>query len=301
MAMREERNNVKKSLEHLRDIDENVDVVNMSFGFPPQKNDSLSRNVNQIVEDEDIVPVVAAGNKGPDYFSITSPGIARKAVTVGSISIDGNISHFSSRGPTSHEFRVKPDIVAPGQNIEAEVPTQSGGTKKNVRSGTSMAAAVITGSIAQIREANPEWTAKHVKNSIITTAKPLEYDVYTQGAGLAQIDDAVNTDVIVKDAVLDLGHVQSGDRIEKNIRVENLSEDQQTISAEASIYEIQNDIDCSEDAEMEMDAVTLPGNSIETVQLEVDTTGHHGVHSGRIIYQNTNPDTQYTSIFGYVC
>lgn len=161
--MREERNNVKQALEHLRKTDEEVGLVNMSFGFPPQKEDSLARDVNKIVEDEDIVPVAAAGNKGPDYFSITSPGIARKAITVGSVSIDEKISYFSSRGPTHHEFRIKPDIVAPGQNIEAMVPTGSNGVKSDIRSGTSMATAVIGGGITQIREAHPEWTAKRVK------------------------------------------------------------------------------------------------------------------------------------------
>lgn len=125
--------------------------------------------------------------------------------------------------------------------------------------------------------------------------------MYTQGAGLAQIDEAINTTIIVKDAILDLGHVQPGSQIEEKIRIQNVSECQQTISAEATIHEIQNDIDRSSEGDIKIDALEIPGNTTESIKLKVNTTDHYGVHSGRIIYQNLDSDKQHTSIFGYVC
>jgi hypothetical protein len=303
--MRDVRGNVKQALQALRTNEEDLDLVNISIGFPPKKNDGLARNLNQIVE-EDILPVVAAGNQGPEYFSITSPGISRRAITIGSVDFGKNISRFSSRGPTSHEFRVKPDVVGVGENVEAPVSHQStGDIITEVKSGTSMSTAVVSGSIGLIRASKPSWDAESVKNSLITTAEPLHkegqvYDVYTQGAGLVQTEKAINTDIIILDSVIDFQHVQSGSRIKKEIRIENISNTAHSLQVRASLHEIQNNKEHSADVDIEPDTITVPANSVDSIYLDIDTSDHYGIHSGRISYENINTNEQFTSIFGYV-
>jgi len=70
-------------------------------------------------EEQGLIPVIAAGNSGPEPGSVTSPGWLPNVLTVGAFStFDGKVPDFSGRGPTK-DGRIKPDIVAPGVNIDA--------------------------------------------------------------------------------------------------------------------------------------------------------------------------------------
>jgi hypothetical protein len=66
----------------------------------------------------------AAGNSGPNPFTVVNPASAKNVLTVGA-SYDGRVygesyvrlAEFSSRGPTLVDMRYKPDIICPGSNI----------------------------------------------------------------------------------------------------------------------------------------------------------------------------------------
>lgn len=75
--------------------------------------------------DEGIAVVIAAGNSGPDSWTIGCPGCAPGAITVGSVSMTDHPqpAYFSSRGPQNlenegvmemNERTMKPDVLAPG-------------------------------------------------------------------------------------------------------------------------------------------------------------------------------------------
>ena len=77
-----------------------------------------------------LVVVASAGNSGKDaagaevFASITTPGVAPSAITVGALNTwatdtpdDDTIATYSSRGPTRFELGLKPDVVAPGNKI----------------------------------------------------------------------------------------------------------------------------------------------------------------------------------------
>ncbi|XBJ25247.1 hypothetical protein VPH35_002947 [Triticum aestivum] len=86
------------------------------------------------------------------------------------------VAAFSSRGPNAASPGVlKPDIMAPGLNILAAWPSMVpiGGTESysyNVASGTSMAAPHVTGIVALVKKAHPEWSPSAVKSAIMTTS-----------------------------------------------------------------------------------------------------------------------------------
>ncbi len=108
----------------------NIRVMNLSLGRPVMESyrlDPLCRAVEKAWQ-AGIVVVVSAGNYGryngvnnEGYGTITSPGNDPYVITVGAMKpmgtpqrTDDLIASYSSKGPTSFDHFVKPDIVAPG-------------------------------------------------------------------------------------------------------------------------------------------------------------------------------------------
>ncbi|USK55600.1 S8 family serine peptidase [Cytobacillus solani] len=103
------------------------------------------------------------------------------------------VNDSSSRGPSTPNFDIKPDVTAPGTNIMSSVPAykwdfpEASYEESYDRStGTSMATPHIAGIAALIKQANPTWDAFDVKVALSNTANILDtskYDVFSQGAG----------------------------------------------------------------------------------------------------------------------
>jgi len=116
------------------DYSDHMDIISMSLGvncagsssFECGSEDVLSTAVDNAVSNG-IIAIVAAGNNGPGYFKIASPGTARKAITVGASGNDGFLASFSSVGPVTSliENFYKPDVLAPGKAICAAKASSS--------------------------------------------------------------------------------------------------------------------------------------------------------------------------------
>lgn len=84
-------------------------------------------------------------NGGSDgYDCITRNGNAKNIITVGAVDFKSKMTSYSSWGPTD-DGRVKPDIVAKGQNVYSTVYQE--GTDYGYKSGTSMSSPMISGAI----------------------------------------------------------------------------------------------------------------------------------------------------------
>src|SRR5205823_11310916 len=105
----------------------NVRVINLSLGRPIYEScgiDPLCQAV-EAAWNAGIVVVTAAGNLGRNgYATILSPGNSPHAITVGCMKTLGTfprsddlIASYSSKGPTYIDLTVKPDIVAPGNQV----------------------------------------------------------------------------------------------------------------------------------------------------------------------------------------
>ena len=163
-----------------------IRIINVSVGASPREEDREERKLLDMVEyawSQGFVVVAAAGNNGPDSGSVTTPGISRKIITVGTF--DGETikrKEYSGRGPTD-TCVMKPEIISPGN----EIVSCYGKNAYKKMSGTSMATPVVSGAIALLLEKNPNMTPKDVKYCLYKTAKDCGYSKRVQGWGLIDV------------------------------------------------------------------------------------------------------------------
>lgn len=156
----------------------NIRLINISIGTIPKAGRGERTDLIRGVEaawDAGIVVVVAAGNNGPAPMSVTTPGISRKVITVGTSEEEG----ASGRGPTPFCI-VKPEIVAPGTAVRSCANRAGAYCSK---SGSSMSTAVTTGCLALLLEKYPEMTNKEVKLRLYHRAVDLGLAKNRQGWG----------------------------------------------------------------------------------------------------------------------
>ncbi len=111
----------------------------------------------------------------PDvYNTLGIPATVEGVISVGSYNfLNNNLSAFSGRGVVRPEWLIKPDLVAPGENILSTVEEQGFDTK----SGTSMAAPQVAGICALlfewgiIRNNDPFLYGERIKYYLIKGAK----------------------------------------------------------------------------------------------------------------------------------
>jgi serine protease AprX len=184
-----EGNSVGEGLEDMRgrgNADIKRHLFNYSGGFAGTNlpgTDAQSRTVD-LAFGEDILPVIAAGNEGPNAGTVRGPGVAKGALTVGNISDDGettvdNMESDSSRGPTG-DGRFKPDVVAPGRPIDSTSHTDNSGYR--TLGGTSMAAPHVAGLAATLK-LHYNWPAWAIRAIIMGTAIDLGHGRNNQGLG----------------------------------------------------------------------------------------------------------------------
>jgi serine protease AprX len=219
----------------------NIRVINLSLGrgiFVSYTQDPLCQAVESAWK-AGIVVVVAAGNYGRisvngsnGFGTITAPGNDPYVITVGATKSGGSsaqsaetLASYSSKGPTTYDHVVKPDLVAPGNDIvslaapgatleaayPAELVTGTDGNNHYFKlSGTSMATPVVTGAVALLLQENSALTPDQVKARLIkTTYKVFPtstvawvphlsqnftafYDLFSVGSGLLNMQTAVN-------------------------------------------------------------------------------------------------------------
>ena len=189
-----ETEQVIKALEYLISKKEQyrVRVVNMSVGTIPEAGQTEKNGLVRAVEkawDAGLVVVAAAGNNGPEPMSITTPGISRKVITVGSSEQDKRLENgeiaegASSRGPTP--FCVcKPDILAPGKGIISCRNARNGYISKT---GTSMSTAIVSGAVALLLEKKPWLSPAEVKLALYHSAVDLGWEKNRQGWGMLDV------------------------------------------------------------------------------------------------------------------
>ncbi|MHA7837539.1 MAG: S8 family peptidase [bacterium] len=145
-----------------------VAVVNLSLGSELQGSEAscdeaggAQREAIGLLRDAGVATVAAAGN-GSRSDALAMPACLSNVIAVGASTELDEIAAFSN----SADFL---SLLAPGESIETA--NLGGGTA--VASGTSLAAAHVSGAIAALREETPEATVAEIDNVLRLTGSPI--------------------------------------------------------------------------------------------------------------------------------
>ncbi|MEI5101755.1 S8 family serine peptidase [Streptomyces sp. PmtG] len=188
-------------------VDKGAKIVNMSLGsLDTAGTEPMEEAVARL--SGKALFVASAGNEGPDAGTLTTPGSAPAALTVGSVDERDEIAETSSRGPTADGV-AKPDLTAPGENdITAAASTHGPAAADGyvAMSGTSMAAPHVAGSAALLLQQHPTWTGPQLKAALTGSAKPNPtLNPLQQGAGRVDLTRAVTASVVSQPGTLGFG------------------------------------------------------------------------------------------------
>jgi subtilisin family serine protease len=165
-------------------VDNGARVINMSFGKSLSPDKAAVDEAVKYAMSKDVLLVHAAGNDHlnldirknfPDRRYADGSGSAAAWIEVGASGPKDNINlaaFFSNFGQTTV------DVFAPGVRIYSAIP----GSKYDYHDGTSMAAPVVAGLAALIREYYPKLTAVQVKDIIMRSVIKVNHKVLSGGS-----------------------------------------------------------------------------------------------------------------------
>ena len=148
-------------------------IINMSFAGP--KDPSLER-VLKLAYDKGIVLIAAAGNAGPKSPPLY-PGADPNVIAVTATDADDKIFAGANRGKYI-------SVAAPG--VDILVPAPEGDYQ--ITTGTSVAAAEVSGIVALLLERNPKLRPADIRRILTASAKRLSAGERDDNFGSGLID-----------------------------------------------------------------------------------------------------------------
>jgi len=193
-------------VQHAHDSGMNIRVLNLSLGTSSTQyyaNDPLAQAAENAWR-HGIVVVVAAGNDNTTANSLADPATDPYLIAVGAedpvgtiLSSDDTVPAFSQRGNGSrHPDLVAPGVavmglLSPGSTLATQYPGGIIGGRFFRGSGTSQAAALTSGAVADMVSANPNLTPDQVKNALMSSASRISVNNPNfVGAGLLNLAGA---------------------------------------------------------------------------------------------------------------
>ncbi|MDQ3026975.1 MAG: S8 family serine peptidase [Pseudomonadota bacterium] len=166
-------------------------------------------NLLALVHAVPTVHIVATSGLAIKAYIASDPAAATASIaqsTIVTTAAAPFTASFSSRGPllAGNGDLLKPDLIAPGQDILAAVaPPNNGGNLFALYSGTSMSSPHVAGLAALFKELHPDWSPMAIKSALMTTAGDVldgpntnPIVIFRQGAGHVQPNVAANPGLV---------------------------------------------------------------------------------------------------------
>jgi serine protease AprX len=176
-------------VQHRHDNGMNIRLINLSYGTDAtllSLNDPLEYAVEQAWS-HGIAVIVASGNDGVTSLGLANPARDPSIIAVGAADTRGTISYGDDRVASFSDYGNllrDPDLLAPGVHIASlrdpgSYIDQTYGSTGRIDSrffrgsGTSQAAAVMTGAAALLLQQRPSLTPDQLKSLLTSTADSL--------------------------------------------------------------------------------------------------------------------------------
>lgn len=169
-------------------------IINMSLGFIPERLSRMDRYslmvdvrgvITSLVEDYNVLPVVAIGNEGPD--NMRAPGYFPETLSVGAVDFDLEPADFTGGGVSPIDGITQPNIAGYGVGVFSCLERDRNNRSSYVcMSGTSMATPYVTGIAALCASADPNLQGEVLQQHLLNTALPLQVPEDRVGVGLAR-------------------------------------------------------------------------------------------------------------------
>ncbi|WP_440201640.1 S8 family serine peptidase [Alkalibacillus haloalkaliphilus] len=201
------------------------------------------------------------------------------------------VADFSSRGPVTDTWMIKPDVSAPGVNIVSTIPTHNPEDPYGYGAfnGTSMSAPHVAGAAALLVEANPEWNTQEVKGALMNTSEALydangdRYPNNTQGAGSIRVYDALTTETLMAPGSHSFGTFEkdNGRQVERqHFEIQNLSDERKRFDMDVEFFDGEDHIKVNTSNNLNVN----PGQTQQVnMNVQVDASGlEPGYYEGLI-------------------
>ena len=193
-------------VEHARDPGMNIRVINLSYGTDSVQDTAIDP-LTYAVENawrNGIVVVVAGGNEGESTRTLAQPARDPFVIAVGASDTAGTVTRsddtvpaWSTRGDSTRAV----DVVAPGVSVigarvpngyaDQAYPSSRVGSRFAHASGTSQAAAVVSGEVALVLQQYPWMTPDQVRAVVTRSASGLTgVSALMRGSGLVDVSQA---------------------------------------------------------------------------------------------------------------
>jgi serine protease AprX len=259
-------------LQHAHDPGLNIRVINLSYGTnstQPYGVDPLAHAVERAWK-RGIVVVAASGNTGYQRGS-GAPGLADPAYepyvlavgasdSMGTPSTkDDRVAPFSASSPGCGGCK-NPDLVAPGSHlqglrvgnswIDARHPEGVIDARYFRGSGTSQAAAIVSGAVALVLQKYPTMSPDLVKRFLQSNAAKLaSFDTQAQGAGLVRLGAMLTATPQWSFTGQHFTEATGGGSLERSRGTDHLSRDGVTLTGDRDIFGHAVDTQALADAE----------------------------------------------------
>lgn len=268
---------VIQALEHAADPDQNslskdaLDIVNLSLGGPGSLDDPLTIAANNASK-AGMVVVVAAGNDAEAYDALGTPGNAELAITVAASYLNDKITDFSSRGPSASDLILKPDLAAPGNNINSTMPNG----QFQGKSGTSMAAPHVAGAAALLKQQNNNRTPDEIKSLLVNSSKKLDEPVSATGSGRLDVLAAAQNKLIFSPSSLSFGKFDAEQPLwtsARQLKLHNKSQSNEVLQLSVPDLPSGVTVQILANNQPQTQVTIAPGDSVElSLQLSVDSS-----------------------------
>ncbi|WP_220433282.1 S8 family peptidase [Kocuria coralli] len=168
-------------------VDNDADIINMSVGSPDQTWPESWDSAFEYAEENDVLVVAAAGNRGNGITQVGAPATIPSVLTV------GGVDRNDQAGWESSSQGISIAVAAPSEDLVGAVP----GGGYGEWAGTSAAAPIVSGTAALIMEKYPDLSAQEVAHRITASAR----DVGASGRdplygyGILDVEAAVTQDM----------------------------------------------------------------------------------------------------------